>query len=801
VKPRLFAVLLLVALGGFPGHARPQAAPSATPSAGPAPLRVSFAPNIADGALYQWKFNHVAGAPFAPDFSTDVPEDVSYTYQAPGAYTALLRIYDALTGVPTDHDLPITVLPPPVPPVVTLVHSPDPTGVGTVAFTAGALASPGRTVVNYFWDLNADGVVDAQSPGGPGAAAVRVFEELGTFPVSVTAVDDLGLAGSAATTVRVSVPIQVSLAGPDPVLAPPGVAVDFVATGQKSASDPFAFTSFDWVFGDGAVASSPGPPGTANVLHAYAATGTYAATVTLSNEANRTAAASRTVRVENAPFLLASARSLNTTDTVELRAQFLPPAGATTATYLWDFGDGSTPQASPPGLGTSIVYVYPDSGLYDVVVTATDDLGGVHVGAVQADPELETGASVMIPPPPVTLLPFPTQVDGGFGNTARVGHRFVFGVTSQSIVGSTGPYGQILWDFDGDGVRDLVSVLAGDTLQDTFVGWQYPLPGTYSVKARAFLIGTAAFDEVEFGVTVLPPTAPLECWLVQPRDGARVWGNRVTLTAKAAPAVLTSRIDFEVRPEGSLGPWTPVGAALPPPYSALSAPWNASAFPPGRYELRARATDTSAGTALSTDLHSVIVEVDPLLPGTSESVGPDGTYREEVIDPDGTTRSELAQDTALDFPPYAFGTRTRIRIERPFSNPHPLEARLQGLDFVPGSFRRLSLLGLEKLQQPSRISLYSLNPDGVLDGLGLDPSKLSIWQFDDTAGRWTPLYAQVVQPGEDLIRATLSAMGDVGIVAARLPRTDDGGSDPVCGALGPELLLLPVLLLRRRRRR
>jgi hypothetical protein len=239
-----------------------------------------------------------------------------------------------------------------------------------------------------------------------------------------------------------------------------------------------------------------------------------------------------------------------------------------------------------------------------------------------------------------------------------------------------------------------------------------------------------------------------------------------------------------------------VGRAVPPPYSALSASWDATRFAPGRYELRAEATDVDGVESFSTALHPVTVEVDPAAPGISE----DGAAREEEIDPNGPTRSEVAQDLALDLPPYAFGTHARIRIERPTGNPHPLESRFQGLNFIPGSFRRLSLVGVGALERPSRITLYSLNPDGVLDGLGVDPAKLSIWQFDAPAGKWVPLYAQLTQPGEDLIRATLNAMGDVGIVADRTARADDGPSDPVCGALGAEAALLAALLLRRRRR-
>jgi hypothetical protein len=479
---------------------------------------------------------------------------------------------------------------------------------------------------------------------------------------------------------------------------------------------------------------------------------------------------------------------------VSHRAQYLAPPGRSIVSYLWDFGDGSPAELVAGGPSSTIVHVYPDQIDFTVTVTATDDLGAEWVTTGVAQPKPEDGAFMMMDPPPVLLFQHPVQVDGGYGNTARVGHRFVFGVSSQSILASVGvPYGRLLWDFDGDGVRDHQSDLEGSNVLDTFVAWQYPLPGTYKVKVRGFLIGSAVFDEEVMTVVVEPPKAPMECWIVQPRDGVRVWGPKVTLSAKCAPASLCSRVDFQVRPEGSAGPWTTVGTVTPPPYSALSVAWDATQFPAGRYELRAAATDTGNVVRLSTDLHSVIVEVDPTAPAITD----DGVVREEDVNPDGATRSEIAGDTALDLPPYAFGTHARIRIERPTGNPHPLEARFQGLNFVPGSFRRLSLVtdGVSMVR-PSRITLYSLNPDGVLDTLGVDPTKLSIWQFDDQAGKWVPLYGQLTQPGEDLIRATMSAMGDVGIVAEWVPRASNGSSDGgFCGLLGAELLILPGLLL------
>jgi hypothetical protein len=79
----------------------------------------------------------------------------------------------------------------------------------------------------------------------------------------------------------------------------------------------------------------------------------------------------------------------------------------------------------------------------------------------------------------------------------------------------------------------------------------------------------------------------------------------------------------------------------------------------------------------------------------------------------------------------------------------------------------------------------------------VDPSRLKIYQFDTGKRQWVPLFGQVVQPGEDLARATLMSMGDVGLVMEPAPRAPGDSSPRGCGFLGPELLVLALFLRRR----
>jgi PKD repeat protein len=526
------------------------------PASGRAPLTVTFSPHLTDGSFYQWQFDAAGAGSFSPDFSSDVAESVTYTFQAPGDYVTRLRIYDAVTGLPADFDLPVTVHPAAAPPVVTLAYAPFPVPPGAeLTFTASATTGPGQAVLSYFWDFNADGVADFQSPGGPSASVVHSFTTIGSHPVAVTAVDGAGLAGRAETVVRPGLPPTALIDAPNPVLRGPGVDVDFTARlDGKTAS--WSAVSCDWDFGDGQTGSAAGPA-PATVTHAYAAVGSYTATLILTDEAGHTGTATRLVLIEDGPTLRLDAPSSGKARTAVLYAQAVPPPGLSIASYVWDFGDGET-QTEPGGPQSNVVHSYPP-GVYTVTVTAVDSAGGTQTAQrpFHAPSSVPKDVGPPSPPPPPLSVSLGFEVDGVAGGSARAGHRFVFTARTHSNVGlPSDPYGRLLWDFDGDLLRDRTDDLGGAVDLTTTASWQYSTPGTHWVTVRAILLGTGLVHEAKLGVTVLPPVAPLECWIVQPRDGARVWGSSVTLSARTSPAGLTRRVDLTSRcgPRGRRGP-------------------------------------------------------------------------------------------------------------------------------------------------------------------------------------------------------------------------------------------------------
>jgi hypothetical protein len=416
------------------------------------------------------------------------------------------------------------------------------------------------------------------------------------------------------------------------------------------------------------------------------------------------------------------------------------------------------------------------------------------------------------------------SVDGQpLGASVRVGHVVTFTMTIATPFPGD-PLSQAKWDFDGDGLVDEIDVLAGSSSTPA-PKYQYQTVGSYRMQVKAGTVG-GLINSYSQTLTIVSGST-LECWIAQPLDQDHVYGNHVTLRAKTAPAIQTQRVLFKYRPTPAVPPppptaasaaayfgdpsWITIGSVVPPPYSALSVPWDVTGLVSGQtYELAAGATDPNGNLALSSVLQVVTVTVDPLAPSESESTDPTQTtpVRVQIVDPSKGVRSEIAQDTAVDLPPGSVGSLATLRMERLSLNPHPVEARFQGLRFLPNSFRRFGLGGAP-LVIPARITLYDVSKDPTLDFLNVDPKKLRIYQFDDPSGQWIPLFAQVTQPADDLIRASTVAMGDVGVVADVPPRQGTGSSSSACGGLGIELLLLPLAgglwralprILQRRRR-
>ena len=184
--------------------------------------------------------------------------------------------------------------------------------------------------------------------------------------MTLTVTDDLRVTSRSTQTVIVDQP-NPSFTAPQAVTAP----------GSDASFDPSASTDpegviakYSWNFGDD---SPPVDTGTSSaVTHTYADRGNYTVTLTTTNGYGQIESAQHTVTVDNTPTasFTAPQDAQIPGAAIGFDAGDSMSDGGSISGYSWDFGDGS---AAAGGVTTS--HEYSTTGVYDVTLTVTDDLG------------------------------------------------------------------------------------------------------------------------------------------------------------------------------------------------------------------------------------------------------------------------------------------------------------------------------------------------------------------------------------------------------------------------------------------
>lgn len=232
-------------------------------------------------AAYEWNMG---------DGATRSGRTISYAYELAGTYSVVLTVRNS-TGLSVST----------APAVVAVATSPGPTALFTVSPTApqvgspvifnaaGSVATPGRRIVGYNWDLGDGTFVD-------GVAPVHTYTRAGTVSVVLTVTDDAGRKAVRSQTVTVSDASRPTAAFTfSPTDPAPGQVVSFNATGSVAPSGR-TIVSYVWDFGD---PSSPGTGSGATVTHTFPAgvERTYTVTLTVTDNTGQKAVLSKTVAV------------------------------------------------------------------------------------------------------------------------------------------------------------------------------------------------------------------------------------------------------------------------------------------------------------------------------------------------------------------------------------------------------------------------------------------------------------------------------------------------------------------------
>ncbi|TJY72355.1 PKD domain-containing protein [Arthrobacter sp. CAU 1506] len=321
-----------------------------------------------------------------------------------------------------------------------------------VVFDARDSSDADGRIVAYSWDFG-DGTT------GEGAGIQHLYNEVGTFTVTLTVKDDGGATASKqaeVTTVRPNAAPTAALTSTST-----GLRVSFDATGSADSDGTIA--GYAWDFGDGSTGTGVDP------VHRYAAGGEYQVTLTVTDNDGASAAATVQLVVANAEPSAVFSFSTDGLDAAFDAGGSDDPDGGVSG-YAWDFGDGST------GSGKTVSHRYAQAGTYEAVLTVTDDLGARSTAS--------QSVTVNVPEGPGAV--FSKEVTG---RTIRL-----------DASGSGSPNGTVTgyaWDF-GDGER-----AAGATVSHAFAA-----DGTYTVTlvVTGSNGGTSSYSE-EITVANAAPVA------------------------------------------------------------------------------------------------------------------------------------------------------------------------------------------------------------------------------------------------------------------------------------------------------
>ncbi len=296
---------------------------------------------------YEWRFG---------DGAVGTGRALVHQYPGPGTYDAELRVVDELGQVGAGSARPLQVFVKRPPTAVTgpdLVVAPG----EPVAFDGTRSQAGERPVARWLWDFY-DG------SGGEGQSTSHSFADPGRYVVTLRVEDDTTPPCNFATAQQV---VQVNarpaaVAGEDQRLS---VGQTFTLDGQRSYDVDGRITEYQWDLGDGATKTG------ASIDHAYAAPGTYTATLTVGDAAG--VANSRSSDglqvVVNAPPVAEAGpdRQVATGEVIDFDAGGSRDPDGTLIGYAWEFGDGAR------GDGQLAQYAYHRSGVYRVGLTVRDD--------------------------------------------------------------------------------------------------------------------------------------------------------------------------------------------------------------------------------------------------------------------------------------------------------------------------------------------------------------------------------------------------------------------------------------------
>ncbi|MDT0156342.1 PKD domain-containing protein [Microbacterium sp. ARD32] len=220
---------------------------------------------------------------------------------------------------------------------------------------SASTAGDGQTPTSYQWDFGDDSAVVT------GANAEHVYQQAGTYTVTLTVTDAHGTQASSTETVTATEPHQP----PTAVIGETadGLTVSFDSAASTAAGEA-TIAAAAWDFGDDTTSTALAPS------HKYAQAGDYTVSLVVTDSLGAASApVTATVTVAHADPTAEFSTQVSALD-VNVDASESTASDDATLTYSWDWGDGSAAET-----GVTASHTYTEAGAFDITLTVLDSLG------------------------------------------------------------------------------------------------------------------------------------------------------------------------------------------------------------------------------------------------------------------------------------------------------------------------------------------------------------------------------------------------------------------------------------------
>jgi len=264
-----------------------------TPEPGQPPLAVISAPNsVVVGQEFKLDASQSVGDSTVVEYIWDFGDgtggkgsSVKHTYVREGDYVVTLTVTDK-NGLSGNSSMTITAAE--LQPPAAVIQAPQQADVGQSITIDGSGSTGSNPIVNYAWNFG-----DRNS--GSGAVVEHVYSKPGQYTVTLTVTDNTGLTGESKVDIVINeleqTPPMVVIAGPSQAV----VGQDVTFDASESTPGSSAIANYAWDFGNGETTEGKNK---VNVTTQYAAAGTYAVVLTVTDENGLSSTANAQILVQ-----------------------------------------------------------------------------------------------------------------------------------------------------------------------------------------------------------------------------------------------------------------------------------------------------------------------------------------------------------------------------------------------------------------------------------------------------------------------------------------------------------------------